>query len=256
MNFGFLGLGSMGGAILRGMKTSGSFEGSRFFVYDPAPVNAQAEMCKSETELCEKADVVILCVKPQIIQSVAEKIAPVIGEKLIISIAAGKTLAFLKNCLGEKTHIVRVMPNINAVVLAATSAFCAGENVSDEEKETVKSAFETIGTVTELEEKQFAAFTAIASCSPAFSYMYIDALARAGVKAGLPRTLAQQIAASSVLGSAKMVSESEMHPIELCDKVCSPAGTTIEGVMALKSGGFEAAVHAAVQATIDRDRQL
>jgi len=256
MKFGFIGLGNMGGAILRGMRASGNFESSEIFGFDPAVKDAQVIYCESAEEVCRNADAVILAVKPQVIEEVLKGIAAELKGKLVISIAAGKSIEALSACLEEKSHVIRVMPNINAVVLSATSAFCASENVSDAEKETVRNIFGTIGTVIELEEKHFPAFTAVASCSPAFSYIYIDALARAAVKAGMPRSQALSVAASAVMGSAKMVMESSAHPHELCDMVCSPGGTTIEGVLQLKALGFENAVHSAVQATIDKDKKL
>ena len=256
MKFGFIGLGNMGGAILRGMRNSEKFADAEIFGFDPVIRDAQAVYCESAAAVCEKADAVICAVKPQVIEDVLKSVAEKLAGKLLISIAAGKTIEFLSGCVGESTHVVRVMPNINATVLSATSAFCAGEGATEEEKEAVRDIFATIGTVTELEEKHFSTFSAVASCSPAFTYMYIDALARAAVRAGMPRAQAQSIAASSVLGSAKMVMDSGKHPMELCDMVCSPGGTTIEGVMALRELGFENAVHEAVRAAIDKDKKL
>ena len=256
MIYGFIGLGNMGGAILRGMRASERFKDCGIFAYDPSVKSDMAKNLGSAAEVCSAADTVIAAVKPQVIESVLRGVADELSGKLLISIAAGKTIAFLEGCLGSDTKIVRVMPNINAAVLSATSAFCASANATEEDRQTARGIFETIGTVTELEEKFFSAFSAIAGCSPAFTYMYIDALARAAVRAGMPRSQALSVASSAVLGSAKMVTESDEHPMQLCDRVCSPGGTTIEGVMRLRALGFEDAVHEAVKAAIDKDLSL
>ena len=153
-------------------------------------------------------------------------------------------------------HIVRVMPNVNAQALMSTSCFTCSENVTDEEKEVVKTMFGEVGSIVEIEEHQFAVFTAVGCASPAFTYIYIDALARAGVKWGLPKDVALDIASSSVLGSAKMVMESDKHPFGLMDEVCSPGGTTIEGVCQLQDNNFMSTVEKAVSAVIEKDMSL
>ena len=207
------------------------------------------------TENCEK---IVLSVKPNIISSVLNEVDLAAKEKkpLFISIAAGKTLDFLSSSVTYDAKFVRVMPNINAVVLSAVSAFCVNENVSDEEKAFVEKLLSAFGTAVEIKEELFSVFSAIAGCSPAFSYMYIDSLARGAVKNGMPKDLALKIAAQAVLGSAKMILESDEHPWTLVDKVCSPGGTTIEGVTSLQKDGFEKSVIGAVQAAFDKDKKL
>ena len=130
------------------------------------------------------------------------------------------------------------MPNINAKVGCATSAFCTTETVSDEQKAIVKKLFSTVGAVTELSEKMFSIHSVIGGAAPAFAYLYIDALSRAAVKAGMPKKQALELTAQTVLGSAKMVLESGEHPWELIDQVCSPGGTTIEGVCSLEAVSY------------------
>ncbi|MBR3641579.1 MAG: pyrroline-5-carboxylate reductase [Oscillibacter sp.] len=256
MKYGFIGLGNMGGAILRGMRASERFQGSEIYAYGRSVKSDLAQNLANAAEVCRAADVVVFAVKPQVLEGVLKGVARELAGKLVVSVAAGKTLAFLENCLGEGARIVRVMPNINAAVLSSTSAFCASASATEEDRRAVREIFETIGSVIELEEKHFSAFSAIAGCSPAFTYMYIDALARAAVRAGMPRETALSAAASAVLGSAKMVTESGEPPMQLCDRVCSPGGTTIEGVMRLRALGFEDAVHEAVKAAIEKDRTL
>lgn len=263
MKYGFIGLGNMATAIAKGMYGSGDFSDDSILGYDisGARLTALSDEIKliptaNAADLADRADVVILAVKPQVTESVFAEIRGHLTNKLVISIAAGKTLEFLENGLGSDAAIIRVMPNINAMVGAATSAYVCNSNVSASQKNTVEHIFSTIGTVTELPEKLFSAFTAIGGSSPAFAYIYIDALARAGVQHGLSKEQALKIAASTVYGSAKMVLESGVHPMELCDRVCSPAGTTIDGVMRLQANGFEAAIHDAITAVVKKDKSL
>ena len=263
MKYSFIGLGNMATAIAGGMIRSGEFAHDIICGCD-----ISREMCDrahdrlgidavTDTLSCiSDADVVIVAVKPQVTESVFAQIKEHVGGKLIISIAAGKSISYLENGLGADKSIVRVMPNINAMVGAATCAYTANSCVSDGQKEIARRIFATVGTATELPEKLFSIFTAIGGSSPAFAYMYIDALARAGVAHGMTKAQALEIAASTVYGSAKMIMESGLHPMELCDRVCSPAGTTIDGVLSLQANGFESAVHAAVNAVVEKDKKL
>ncbi len=262
---GFIGTGNMATAIIKGVVSSGLLKGEEIGVFDLQREKAEVlgeeyrvKVFSSATELAENCDKVVLSVKPNVIASVLSEIDSAAKEKnpLFISIAAGKTLNFLNSCLSYDAKLVRVMPNINAVVLEAVSAFCANENVSEEEKAFVNELLAAFGTAVEIGEDMFSIFSAIAGCSPAFSYMYIDSLARGAVKNGMPKEKALKIAAQAVLGSAKMILESEEHPWELVDKVCSPGGTTIEGVTSLQKNGFENAVINAVQASYDKDKKI
>ena len=148
------------------------------------------------------------------------------------------------------------VPNINALVGEAVSAVCAGKNATADQAKTVCDLMACTGKVLELDETMFPLFGVLGGCSPAFVYMFIDALARAGVKHGMRKDQALQIATQSVLGSAKMIAESSEHPWELIDRVCSPGGTTIEGVLSLKADGLETAVQNAVDAAVEKDSKL
>lgn len=264
MTYGFIGLGNMASAIIHGMAKSGKFLEDTILGFNRSAgktLKLQEETglvpAANAVAVAERSDVVVLAVKPQMMGDVLPLIAPVITpEKLVVSIAAGKPTAFYEEAFVPGVPVVRVMPNINAKVLAATTAVCPGACATAEHIATVKAMFETVGAVYELTEAQFPAFSAIGGASGAFIHIYIDALASAGVKAGLPRALAQDIAAQTVLGSAKLTLESEEHPIALCDQVCSPGGTTIEGVHTLKRLGFETAVQQAIDAIIEKDRNL
>ena len=263
MIYGFIGVGNMASAILRGMAQSGRFPQGALCGYNRTPDKAlalQAEMglmpCDSERAVAEGADVVVLAVKPQMLESVLPKIAPAVGpDKLVVTIAAGKETGWYEERLKE-TPVVRVMPNINARVGLSVSALCGGRWARPEHLAIVREMFETVGTVYQVEERLFSAFSAIGGASGAFVHLYIDALASAGVQAGIPRLLSQEIACRVVEGSARLTAESAVHPIALMDQVCSPGGTTIEGVHTLKRLGFESAVQQAVRAVIEKDRQL
>lgn len=264
MTYGFIGLGNMATAILSGMAQDGAFDKNRLYGFDTCSARMEelhTELglipSESASEVCKMADVILLAVKPQVLPQVLPQIAPELtAQKLVVSIAAGKPTTFYENAFAQGVPVVRVMPNINARVKAAASAVCAGKAAGEHHLEIVRSMFRSVGSVFDLPEQHFPAFGALGGASGAFIYLYIDALASSGVKAGLPRKLSQQIAAQVVLGSAKLVQESDEHPIALCDQVCSPGGTTIEGVHTLKRLGFETAVQQAIDAIIEKDKLL
>lgn len=265
MAIGFIGCGNMGGAIINGITSSGIVDSKEVFVYDkyqPAVDNMVREYgvtpCNSEVEVVKKADAVILAVKPNIIQSVLTEIDSALADSstLLISIAAGKTIDYIQSGLTHSNRIIRVMPNINAVVGEAISAYTANSEVTDQDKQLVEELFGGIGKIIYLEEKEFPLFGVMGGCSPAFVYMFIDAMARAGVENGMKKDTALSVAAQAVLGSAKMILESDEHPWELIDRVCSPGGTTIEGVMSLQADGLDAAVHNAINKSLEKDSKL
>ena len=262
MKYGFVGLGNMATAIIKGMISSGEYLPEKILGYAPSVRTGRpaaemgATICASLAEAAS-ADVLLLAVKPQVMPSVLKELRGLgLAGKLVISVAAGRTLAFLQDGLGPDVAIARAMPNINAKVGASTSAFAANSHCTEAQKIIVQALFFTVGSAVELPEEQFSIFSAIAGASPAFSYMYIDALARAAVRGGLPKDKALEIAASSVYGSAKMILESREHPFALIDQVSSPGGITIEGVCTLQENGFESAVHKAVAASAMKDRNL
>ena len=262
MRIGFIGLGNMAYAIIKSVLSSGLLHPKDIVGFDTYPTASEAVRKAAGITICDsteevlRADTVILAVKPQVLPALLPEIAgPRLEGRLIVSIAAGTPIALLREYLGDSVAIARVMPNINAKVGAATSAYTA-PGASAEQRKTVEDIFSAAGTVTELPENLFPVFMAVASASPAFTYMYIDSLAKAAVRGGIPRQQALAIAASSVLGSARMILEGGEHPMALVDQVCSPGGTTIQGVCALQEKGFEHAVHAAVEATVMKDKLM
>jgi pyrroline-5-carboxylate reductase len=262
---GFIGCGNMATAIIKGIIKSGAFSANEINAFDVFAPSAQKlkddyniNILESETDVVKNSDTVILAVKPNVIATVLQKINFELENKdvLLISIAAGKTIEFIRSNLTHHNAIVRVMPNINAVVGEAMCAYTANENVTSSQIETTEKICNSIGKVIKLDENYFPLFGVIAGCGPAFAYMFIDAMARAGVKNGMSKDTALMISAQTVLGSAKMIMETAEHPWQLIDKVCSPNGTTIEGVTSLQADGFEKAVHNAVQKAIDKDSKL
>ncbi len=262
MKLGFIGCGNMATAIIKGIIKNINIAGESILVYDtygPAMDKLKKDSgviaCDTSESVMNNCDVLFLAVKPNVIDSVIKDIKT--NKPLVISIAAGKTLTFLNDHIGtENAKIVRVMPNINATVGEAISAYCFNENVTDKDIEAVEMLLSCFGKCLHIDECYFSIYSAIGGCAPAYTYMFIDALARAGVKNGLKKDDALMIAAQTVYGSAKMIMESDAHPWKLIDNVCSPGGTTIEGVTSLQADGFEAAVHNAVTKAFEKDKSL
>lgn len=264
MKIGFIGAGNMAGAIIRGM-TAGGFRGSDIVAFDTDNEKLMSLfedcgvcMASSAVEVAEQVDALVLAVKPQVFPAALPPLAPALHRytPLVISIAAGKTIASIEELIGSGLPIVRVMPNIAAKVGESMSAFCGNDAVEETQKSVVRLIFEAVGEAVELEERLFSAYAAIAGCSPAFTLLYLDALAEAGVRYGIPKATALKIAAQAVLGTTRLLQESGEHPRSLVDQVCSPAGTTIEGVCALQDKGFEAAVLEAVRSSYEKDQRL
>ncbi|MBQ8503129.1 MAG: pyrroline-5-carboxylate reductase [Clostridia bacterium] len=262
---GFIGCGNMASAIIRGMISSGFSKGEDIAVFDIDKEKTAAlageygiRVSESEKKIVSECDTVVLAVKPNVFPTLLPEIGEElkIADPLIISIAAGKTLEFISELLPYTPRAVRIMPNINAKVCQAISAFCGNERVTDKEKEFVSGFCDSFGKGTEIKEELFSIYSAIGGCSPAFVYMFIDSMARAAVKNGMTKKQALEISAQAVLGSAKMILESGTHPWQLIDEVCSPGGTTIEGVASLQSDGFESAVIKAVEASYNKDKKI
>ncbi len=264
MTYGFVGLGNMATAIIGGMRRSDIYINATIVGCDISKEKCSTMMSEYGLQICadakavfETADAVVLAVKPQVLAGVLPALAGAVKPgQLVISIAAGKEIAFYEAALPPGTAVVRVMPNINAMVGAAAVAVCGGKHATEAQITEVENLFATVGKTFRIPEHLFSAFTALSGSSVAFAYMYIDAIARAGVQAGFSKAQALEISAAAALGSAKMVGESDKCPMDLVDMVCSPGGTTIEGVMSLREDGFEAAIHNAVAAVIRRDKEL
>ena len=261
---GIIGCGNMGRGILEGVLNNGLAEADKVFIYDKNlskthEIGEELGVCVSETglELMKEAEVVILAVKPNIYKPVLEEIKGAVREnQIIVTIAAGITLDFVEGILGQDKHIVRTMPNTPALVGEGMTAVVPGKGSREEDLKTVVDIFSGIGKVEIVPEYLIDAVTGVSGSSPAYVYMFIEAMADGAVLAGMPRDKAYKFAAQAVLGSAKMVLESGKHPGELKDMVCSPGGTTIEAVKSLEENGFRGVVINAVLACIERSREM
>lgn len=265
MSIGFIGCGNMASAIICGIIDNEAVKAEEvnvFDVYAPATNSIKAKyninVFGNEEEIVKNSDTVVLAVKPNVLSSVLKKIDGALGDKdtLIISIAAGKSTEFIANELTHDNRIIRVMPNINAKVSEAICAYTANAKATDDDKKLTEKIFSAVGKIIYLEENYFPLFGVLGGCTPALAYMFIDELARAGVKNGMKKDVALKISAQAVLGSAKMILESDEHPYELIDKVCSPGGTTIEAVTSLQENGFNSAIHKAVDKAVEKDSKL
>jgi pyrroline-5-carboxylate reductase len=212
---------------------------------------------KGNSEAAREANIIILCVKPQVVERVLVEIAPVVDDtKLVISIAAGIVISRIEKALKDGSRVVRVMPNTPALVLAGAAALAGGKNATSGDLALTQSIFNSVGRAVIVEEKLMDAVTGLSGSGPAYVFMIIDALSDAGVKAGLPRQLALELAAQTVYGAARMVLETKEHPGKLRDMVTSPGGTTIEGLHALEKGKLRATLMNAVEAATARSREL
>lgn len=248
-SIGFIGMGNMGSAMLNGMLKVFETEEIVFSRKNAEKGKAFAtekgvEYASDNKTCAAMAKYLILAVKPQFFPGVLEEIKTEIREEqIIISIAAGVTIADIKKSLGEKARIVRAMPNTPALLGEGMTGVCFDESVySEGEMQVIRKIFESFGKMQIISENLMNAVICVSGSSPAYVYMFIEALADGAVKYGLPRQAAYEMAAQTVLGAAKMVLETGEHPSVLKDKVCSPGGTTIAGVAALEEYGFRNAV--------------
>lgn len=258
MKYGFIGAGNMAGAMIRGAISHG-ISNQNIYVCDLDPAKAQAtgaQVLENAVSVVNAADITILAVKPYVVKDVLLQIAPVLGKKALVSIAAGWTSQRLSACLEANAHILRVMPNTPLLVGEGAIALSLDNTLSKTEFEAVKAFFNMLGKVCCVHETVMDAVTGLSGSGPAFVYRFIEALADAGVMEGLTRDTAYLLAAQTVLGSAKMVLETNEHPGKLKDAVTSPAGTTIRGIYALDRCGFNGAVMQAVHEAAERSRQM
>ena len=269
--YGFIGAGNMAGAIVDGLIASGHSGGTIVWsAHDSASALAArtgVRLAPSAEELVGTSDVVILAVKPHVIPVVLAPLQDVLAARkpLVVSVAAGLTTTRLESLLPDGTRVVRAMPNMAAAVRESMTALTAGTAASEEDLELTASLMGRVGRTMVLDEKDFSAFTALAGSSPAFIFTFIEALARGGVDAGLPKARAVEIVTQALLGSASMVRREAERRAEdgtgrtladLLDTACSPGGTTVAGLIAMEGAGFSPAVIEAVRAAIARDRAL
>lgn len=264
MKIGFIGLGNMAKAVIGGMLQNqmvqpGDIVGTARTEKTREAVSEAygIETRQSNEDVAREAEVLILAVKPQFFQEVIEQIRDAVSEDtLIISIAAGKTLRWIEEAFGREIKLVRCMPNTPALVGAGCTGVCVNGRVSEEEMAYSIRLMESFGWASLVPEHLMDAVGAVSGSSPAYVFMFIEAMADAGVAAGMPRTQAYEFAAQAVYGAAKLVLESGKHPGELKDMVCSPGGTTIQGVRVLEERGMRGAVMDALTAAVEQSKKL
>lgn len=246
---GFIGMGNMGYAILKGLLKGYDPEELVFTDVNEDRRKAVSDetgtaCAKSNSQCASQSEYVVLAVKPQYYQSVLEEIAPVLtSDHIVISIAPGITIERLREQLGTGPRIVRAMPNTPALIGEGMTGVCYDKALfTDWEQKTIRGLFQSFGKMRIVEERLMNAVVCVSGSSPAYVYLFIEALADSAVKYGLPRDAAYEMAAQTLIGSAKMLLETGQHPAKLKDQVCSPGGTTIAGIAALEEFGFRNAV--------------
>ncbi len=265
MKIGFIGLGNMATAIIGGMIQKKIVEAQDILGADP--VAAAVEMAKTKFHMdagsdnvavAKNVDILFLAVKPIFLEEVITEIRDVVkSDTLIVSIAAGRNLQFYKDTFArEDLKIIRCMPNTPALVLEGCTGVCANENVSEEELNQVLTLLRSFGVANVVPERLMDVVVGVSGSAPAYVFLFIEAMADEAVAEGMPRKQAYEFAAQTVLGSAKMVLETGKHPGELKDMVCSPGGTTIQAVKVLEQTGLRASVMSAMEACIEKSRNM
>lgn len=261
---GFIGGGAMGEALIAGLLRKELYSPESILVSDPNSERLKYLSAKYGVEslqhndvVVEKADILLLAIKPQVVDKViSDIIEPFRSSQLIISIAAGVTLEHLKSYFPTNTPIVRVMPNTACLVGQGISAMALGEAVGQKQLDNAESILASVGKVLVMPENMLNAVTALSGSGPAYVYLTIEALTDAGVQVGLPRDIAQQLVLQTVIGSAAMVNETGLHTAQLKDMVTSPGGTTIAALEILEKSGLRGAFMEAVRAAWIRSKEL
>ncbi|MEX2784792.1 pyrroline-5-carboxylate reductase [Streptococcus sp. H49] len=256
MKIGFIGAGKMASAIINGVK-------AKSFTVILSERDSKASQtvanrlgvaaAQSHQELIDEADIIVLGLKPQMIETA---LAHLNINKPLISMAAGVSLERLSQVTQPTLPLIRIMPNLNAQILKSTTAICRNQYVSDQLMATAKTITDSFGTTFELPEQDFDTFTALAGSSPAYIYLFIEALAKAGVKHGLNKKQALEIVTQTVLASSQNLLAGTDSPNDLIDKISSPGGTTITGLLDLEKTGFTASLVSSIDATIAKAKEL
>lgn len=261
---GFIGCGNMARAMIGGIVKSNLVPIENVIASNPSDksLNKVKEeynilVTKDNVEVAKYADIVILAIKPDKYFQVIDEIKPYLKEEVVIvTIAAGITLENMGSKLGEGAKVIRTMPNTPALVGQGMSALCANENVNKQELQDVVDIFESFGKIELLEENLIELVPAVSGSSPAYVYMFIEALGDGAVLQGMPRDKAYRMAAQAVLGAAKMVLETGQHPGELKDNVCSPGGSTIAAVYTLEKNNFRGSVISAMESCTEKSIKM
>lgn len=264
MKIGFIGCGNMAQAMIGGIISSGLYNSEDILATDiseetilKAKEKYGITVIGTNSEVVKKADIIFLMIKPFYYESVICEVRDSADEsKTFVSVTPGKSIEWMKGLFGKDVDIVRTMPNTPAMVGEGMTALCPCSGISEERLNAVIDIFESFGEAELIQENLFDAVTGVSGSSPAYVFMFIEAMADAAVAEGMPRDKAYKFAAQAVYGSAKMVLETGIHPGALKDMVCSPGGTTIKAVEALKENGFEGSVIKAVHESAAKSREM
>lgn len=263
-SIGFIGGGAMGEALIAGLLRKELFTPDNIYVSDPNQERLKYLFNKygvsikdSNDEVVEHADILLLAVKPQVVDKVLDSIIePFRSSQLIISIVAGVTIEHLTSFLPTGTPVVRVMPNTACLVGQGISAMALGTNVGNQDLQAAEMILASVGKALVMPENMLDAVTALSGSGPAYVYLIIEALTDAGVRVGLPRDISQQLVIQTMIGSAAMVNETGLHTAQLKDMVTSPGGTTIAALEILEKSGLRGAFIEAVRAAWERSKEL
>ncbi|MCM3585474.1 pyrroline-5-carboxylate reductase [Mesobacillus maritimus] len=261
---GFIGCGNMSKAIIGGIVNSGYMSPNEIFVSNRSLPSLEEVKRKYEVhttqdnvEVAQNCDLIFLAVKPYQYATVIEQIKEVVHEDaIIIMIAAGQTIEQNEQRFGRRMKMVRTMPNTPVLVGEGMTGVSINDLVTEDEKQEIQTIFECFGKVEFVEERLMDAVSGVSGASPAYAYMFIEALADGAVLQGIPRKQAYTFAAQALLGASKMVLETDLHPGELKDQVCSPGGATIEAVARLEESGFRSSVIQAVSASVEKSKNM
>jgi pyrroline-5-carboxylate reductase len=261
---GFLGSGNMGEALIKGLVSASLVPPRSILAADVRDERLRElerqyglTVAPDNRTLVRDSDVVVLAVKPQIMDAVLRDVAAdVTSAKLLVSVAAGVSTARIRGALGRPVRLIRVMPNTPALVLEGVTAVARAEGLADGDLDVATELFNAVGRVVVLDEAAMDAVTGLSGSGPAYVALVIEALADGGVNMGLDRATALALATQTVIGAAKLLQQTGLHPGALKDMVSSPGGTTIAGVAALEAGGLRTALMAAVERATLRSREL
>jgi pyrroline-5-carboxylate reductase len=257
-----IGGGMMGEALLSRLVVEGVFQPQEILISDPVVARQEfllhrygVQVTGDNAQAAAASELVLLAIKPQIFSQVAQQILGVLKDAVIVSILAGISLDQLEDAFASKA-VIRAMPNTPAQVGAGVTAIASGQHVKSEQLNLAKTVLSAVGSVVEVPESMMDAVTGLSGSGPAYVALIVEAMADGGVASGLPRNIAMQLAIDTVLGTAKLLKDSKLHPGELKDRVTSPGGTTIAGVAALEAGGLRSSLIEAVKAATARSKEL
>lgn len=263
LKVGIIGVGNMGLALMRGMLDSGLIKPQNLWITNRRKKRSETiaadygvQIAQSNSDCAKRADVVLLAVKPQLFPKVLAEVGPSIDDQLVVSVAAGISIAQMEAAFPANARVIRAMPNTPALIKQAATAIASGAHATEEDMERAETIFSKIGIVRTVEEYQLDAITGLCGSGPAYIFLIIEAFADAGVKVGLSREIATELAVQTLQGSARLLQETREHPGKLKDQVTSPGGTAIAGLHTLEEGGLRTTIMNAVEAATLRAREL